>query len=109
MSNTCECPSPPGGSVRCAPDQFAYCVVVRGKAKTGCYKPRRTAIRSAAGSSSLAFMRHISRIVPKAYRRELLGNSSVAIENLQFESGDGLFKMTFTRPGNSSSSFSASE
>ena len=105
MSNTCQCPDPPGGSVACASDHFAYCIVVRGKAKTGCYKPRRTAIRSAAGSSDLAFMRHISRRIPRPYGRQLLLNSSAAIENLEFATDDGNFEMRFTRPDNKASFF----
>jgi hypothetical protein len=33
---TCECPNPPGGSVSCAPTQFAYCRRVGAALVSGC-------------------------------------------------------------------------
>jgi len=102
MSNVCECPDPPGGSVRCAPDHYAYCVVVRGKTKTGCYKPNRRALRL-SGSSDRAFMRHIARGLARSYANELLGRYSEVIKSHQFMSDDGNLKMKFTIPAKKSS------
>lgn len=37
MSNTCQCPNPPGGVVRCNPDQMAVCGIRDGKIVSGCF------------------------------------------------------------------------
>jgi hypothetical protein len=35
--NVCECPRPPGGSVRCSDSQLAVCRIVNGEAEGKCY------------------------------------------------------------------------
>jgi len=37
MSNTCNCPTPPGGSITCNPDQLAVCGLVNGQIVSGCF------------------------------------------------------------------------
>jgi len=37
MSNRCNCPKPPGGSVECDPDQLAVCAYVDGEIVARCY------------------------------------------------------------------------
>jgi hypothetical protein len=37
MSNTCNCPSPPGGTIECADDQLAVCGYQNGQIISGCY------------------------------------------------------------------------
>lgn len=39
MTNHCNCPRPPGGSVSCGPNQVAFCKVVAGEPYTGCLTP----------------------------------------------------------------------
>jgi len=39
MSNTCNCPNPPGGEVVCENHQLALCIVQDGKAKYRCLNP----------------------------------------------------------------------
>ena len=97
MLNRCDCPNPPGGTVTCAPDHFAYCMVVRGKIRTGCYKPRATAIKS-AGSSEMAFVRHVSRAIPRKYVSEFLQGPSEVLNTQFFESRDGGFQLSFKLP-----------
>ena len=36
MSNSCNCPNPPGGKVTCAPDQLAICRVKGGITESEC-------------------------------------------------------------------------
>lgn len=36
MSTPCPCPHPPGGSVTCAGNQFAYCHRINGDLRSGC-------------------------------------------------------------------------
>ena len=36
MSTPCPCPRPPGGSVTCAGNQFAYCHRINGELRSGC-------------------------------------------------------------------------
>ena len=37
MSNTCQCPNPPGGQITCSPDQLAVCGFRDGKIVSGCF------------------------------------------------------------------------
>jgi hypothetical protein len=37
--NICDCPSPPGGTVSCEPDQLAICRVLNGVAQRECFDP----------------------------------------------------------------------
>lgn len=39
MSNTCNCPNPPGGIVRCETNQMALCIVKDGQAFYKCLNP----------------------------------------------------------------------
>lgn len=39
QKNICECPNPPGGTVRCEPHQLAICKVENGRAVTNCISP----------------------------------------------------------------------
>lgn len=40
--SSCECPSPPGGTVKCEDDQIAFCIVKNGKAIHQCITPIET-------------------------------------------------------------------
>lgn len=104
MSNTCQCPDPPGGSVRCPSDSFAYCYVNQGKLKSGCYKPVRSSINR-LGSAEAVFFRHIISVTPAKYRIELTGAISQFQESAFFESSDGNFRITFSRPGSRGAGF----
>jgi hypothetical protein len=37
MSNVCQCPNPPGGTVQCSDDQLAICSYTNGEIVSGCY------------------------------------------------------------------------
>lgn len=37
MSNSCQCPQPPGGSIRCNDDQLAMCGYQDGEIVSGCF------------------------------------------------------------------------
>ena len=39
MSNSCDCPNPPGGTVICSDDQLAVCGYVNGRIVSGCFDP----------------------------------------------------------------------
>jgi hypothetical protein len=39
MSNICNCPKPPGGSVSCRDDQLAVCGYRNGEIVSGCFDP----------------------------------------------------------------------
>ena len=39
MSKTCDCPTPPGGSITCSDDQLAICGYRDGKIVSGCFDP----------------------------------------------------------------------
>lgn len=39
VSNSCDCPNPPGGRVVCEPDQIAICIVKDGVALQQCHNP----------------------------------------------------------------------
>ncbi len=41
MSNKCNCPSPPGGSVECGDDQLAICQIKNGQIVARCISPGR--------------------------------------------------------------------
>lgn len=42
MSNTCECPKPPGGRVFCESNQMALCIVKNGEVTQRCLNPDNT-------------------------------------------------------------------
>ena len=45
MSNTCQCPNPPGGQITCSPDQLAVCGFRDGKIVSGCFdRPKRAGL-----------------------------------------------------------------
>jgi hypothetical protein len=39
VSNSCDCPNPPGGRAVCAPHQVAICIVLDGVARQECHNP----------------------------------------------------------------------
>ena len=39
MARTCDCPTPPGGSITCSDDQLAMCGYRDGKIIGGCFDP----------------------------------------------------------------------
>jgi hypothetical protein len=43
MSNTCDCPNPPGGKVTCSDDQLAVCGYLNGQIVSGCFDPPKEA------------------------------------------------------------------
>src|SRR5688572_19629807 len=42
MSNTCHCPTPPGGQVVCETHQLAVCIIEDGQARMQCLDPIKT-------------------------------------------------------------------
>ena len=46
--NICECPDPPGGSIRCEDDQVGFCNLEKGKIKGACITPPPTQTKGMA-------------------------------------------------------------
>ena len=55
MSNSCECPDPPGGTQTCSDDQLAVCGYQNGKIVSGCFdRPQRVRLMRGTSAGRLA-------------------------------------------------------
>ena len=88
MSNTCQCPSPPGGQVTCEAYQLAVCSVRNGVTHAACYTP------ASAVNSPLKLNNWALEIVmgsPRSLEQSLTADETIILASATFQRSDGSF------------------
>lgn len=100
MTNDCDCPNPPGGSVSCKHGQIAYCLVENGVTKAGCYDIKSSAIQVVKDKDEVIreFIMFLAESILRTYGSELLDRIPNLQRQSEYNSDDGNFQLKFSLP-----------